>query len=158
MSKHTSLWPLRRFKCISCFALSPFQNSKNESFKTHGIFSLEIKRENIFMTIQMQIHEKALEVVGRFKRAESDLIEILQQADEHRVYLSFECKNLHEYTMRVLKLTESVAFNFIVVARKAKEVPQLKEVIDSGALSVSKARRITPVLTKTNHEQLLQKA
>src|SRR4051812_41188390 len=105
------------------------------------------------MTIQMQIHERALEVVGRFKRAESDLIDILQQADEYRVCLLFECKNLHEYAMRILKLTESIAFNFIVVARKAKEVPELKKVIESGALSVSKARKITPVLNKENQSQ-----
>lgn len=110
------------------------------------------------MDIQMQIHEKALKVVRQFKRSESDLIEVIQEADTHRVYSRFKCKNLHEYTMKVLDLSESIALNFIAVARKAKEVPELKEVIKSGALSVSKARKITPVLTKSNQEEWLQMA
>ncbi|MGE3972892.1 MAG: HNH endonuclease [Bdellovibrionales bacterium] len=44
------------------------------------------------MTKHMQIHEKALEVAGRFRKSESDLIDILQQVDEHRVYLHLRCK------------------------------------------------------------------
>jgi hypothetical protein len=115
--------------------------------------------ENKFnATIQMEIHNKAVKVVGNFKQAESDLIDILQQADEYKVHILFDCRNLHEYAMQVLKLTESIAFNFIVVARKAKEVPELKQVIESGALSVSKARKITPVLNKENQSQWLQMA
>jgi 5-methylcytosine-specific restriction endonuclease McrA len=110
------------------------------------------------MRIQFEIHEKALEIVSRYKRAEADLIDILQKADEHRVYLQLECKNLHEYTMKVLKLSESVAFNFIVVAGKAKEVPELKQAIQSGHLSVSKARKITAVLTKENQNTWLKMA
>ena len=110
------------------------------------------------MRIQMELHEKALEIVSRYKRAEADLIDILQKVDEHRVYLQFECKNLHEYTMKMLKLSESVAFNFIVVARKAREVPELKKAIQSGHLSVSKARKITPVLNKDNQGTWLKMA
>lgn len=110
------------------------------------------------MDIQMQIHEKALKVVKQYKRSESDLIEVIQEADAHRVYSRFKCKNLYEYTMKVLELSESIALNFIAVARKAKEVPELKEVIKSGALSVSKARKITPVLTKSNQKEWLQMA
>src|SRR4051812_21874326 len=109
-------------------------------------------------TIHSQIHQKALEIVGRFKKAEADLLEILQQADEYRVFLKFDCKNLYEYAMKRLNLSESVAFNFIVVARKAKEVPALKDAIASGALSVSKARKITAVLNKDNQAQWLQMA
>lgn len=110
------------------------------------------------MTIQMQIHQKALEVVGQFKRAEADLIDVLQQADEYKVYLRFDCRSLYEYSVKILKLSEGLAYNFITVARKAKEVPELKQMIHSGALSVSKARKITPILTKNNKSQWLQMA
>ncbi len=106
----------------------------------------------------MQIHHQAIEVVTRYKKVESDLIEILQKADDHKIYLNFNCKSLHDYTMNVLKLSESVAFNFIVVARKAKEVPELKQIIASGKLSVSKARKITSVLTKANQNEWLRMA
>ncbi|MGE3973742.1 MAG: HNH endonuclease [Bdellovibrionales bacterium] len=110
------------------------------------------------MTKYMEIHQKALAVAGRFKKAESDVIEVLQQIDDGRVYLKFECKSLYDYTVNVLKLSESTAYNFITVARKAKEVPELKRAIQSGTLSVSKARKITPVLTPTNQEEWLKMA
>lgn len=45
-----------------------------------------------------------------------------------------------------------------MVARKAKDVPELKQVIDSGLLSVSKARKITSVLTRENQTVWIQKA
>ncbi|MGE3975886.1 MAG: HNH endonuclease [Bdellovibrionales bacterium] len=110
------------------------------------------------MNKQMQIHEKALEVASRFRRAESDLVDILQQVDEHRVYLHLQCKSLYEYATSVLKLSESTAYNFITVARKAKEVPALKQAIRLGELTVSNARKITPVLNKSNQEEWLKMA
>ncbi|MGE3973594.1 MAG: HNH endonuclease [Bdellovibrionales bacterium] len=110
------------------------------------------------MTKHMQIHEKALEVAGRFRRAESDLIEILQQVDEHRVYLKLHCKSLYDYATTVLKLSDNVAYNFITVARKAKEVPKMKQEIQSGNLTVSKARKISSVITPSNQDQWLKMA
>ncbi|MGE3975209.1 MAG: HNH endonuclease [Bdellovibrionales bacterium] len=110
------------------------------------------------MTKHMQIHEKALEVASRFRKAESDLIDILQQVDEHRVYLHLQCKSLYEYATTILKLSESTAYNFITVARKAKEVPALKQAIRLGELTVSNARKITPVLNKSNQEEWLKMA
>ncbi|MBK9293351.1 MAG: HNH endonuclease [Oligoflexia bacterium] len=109
-------------------------------------------------TLQMQIHNKALEAANSFKKAEASLIDILQKVDEYRVYQDFDCKSLYEYCVKILKLSESVAYNFITVARKAKEVPQLREAIQNGDLSVSKARKITPILTPANQDQWLQMA
>ncbi len=114
--------------------------------------------DSLEKNMQLEIHQRALGIVERYKRVEAELLDILQQADEYRVYYLFECKNLHEYAMNILKLSESVAFNFITVARKAKEVPELKVIIESGALSVSKARKITPVLTFDNQKEWLQMA
>lgn len=110
------------------------------------------------IAIKIEIHERALRIVGQYKRAESDLIDILQSVEKHKVYQSHQCKSLYEYATRVLKLSESVAYNFIVVSRKATEVPELKAAIATGVLSVSKARKITPVLNKVNHSQWLSNA
>jgi len=41
------------------------------------------------------------------------------------------------------------------VARKCLEVPALKKQIDQGAISVTQARKITPVLTAANQDDLL---
>jgi hypothetical protein len=57
---------------------------------------------------------------------------------------------LFDYATRALKLSESNASNFITIARKSKTFPELKLSIANGELTVSKARKITPVLTKEN--------
>ena len=52
-----------------------------------------------------------------------------------------------------LKISPSTSYNFIQVARKSIEVPALKEEVSSGRISISKAKKIAPVLNKENHQQ-----
>jgi hypothetical protein len=72
------------------------------------------------------IHQKALEAAARFKRAEADLISILQEVEGSRVFMKLGYTSLFAYSVEALGLSESVAANFITVSRKAKEVPVLQ--------------------------------
>jgi hypothetical protein len=104
------------------------------------------------------IHQKALEAAARFKRAEADLISILQEVEGSRVFMKLGYTSLFAYSVEALGLSESVAANFVTVSRKAKEVPALQSAIQKGLLSVSKARKITPVLTTENQGEWVAKA
>ena len=104
------------------------------------------------------IHKKALEVAERFKQAEADLISVLQEVDAHRVFMELGYTSLFSYCVEAIGLSESVASNFVTVARKAREVPVLQSAIRSGCLSVSKARKITPILTLENQDEWVEKA
>ena len=104
-----------------------------------------------------EIHGRALQVAGRYQLAEADLVSILQEVEAERVFLRFECTSLFMYGVRVLGLSEDVVGNAITVARKAREVPALQAAVLAGELSISKARKIAPVLTK-NPEEWVQKA
>lgn len=104
------------------------------------------------------LHAKALEAASRFKRAEADLIDILQEADRTRVYFHMSYKSLFEYVVGALGLSESIAYNLITVSRKAREVPALQTAIRSGGLTVSKARKVTAVLNRANSDEWIQKA
>jgi hypothetical protein len=97
-----------------------------------------------------EIHERAMRRAKNFLRSEVELLESIQEVDESEVYLDHDCRNLHEYVAKIMNLGKAVAYNFTAVARKATEVPPLKEVIQSGQLEVQKARKITPVLTQEN--------
>lgn len=104
------------------------------------------------------IHEKALAVAKCFRETEAELITVLQSVEEESVYLHQGYPSLFSYAVECLLLSEAVAYNFITVARKARDVPELKEAIQSGHITVSKARKITPVLTKENKSEWLEKA
>ncbi|MGZ3689109.1 MAG: HNH endonuclease signature motif containing protein [Bdellovibrionota bacterium] len=106
----------------------------------------------------MTLHERALIAAANFFRAEAELLSILQEMDRCREFRKHGFTSLFAYTVGALKLSESTALNFINVARKSCEVPQLQEAIVAAELSVTKARKIVPVLTLENQEEWIEKA
>ena len=104
------------------------------------------------------LHRRAMEIAARYRGVEAELIEIIQKIDEHRVYLKRGHSSLFQYVISELKLGENAAYCLMTVARKAREVPELKDRIESGAITLSNARRIAPVLTSANQAEWLEKA
>ena len=104
------------------------------------------------------IHHKALQASARYKAAEVDLMNILDQVDLYRVYLRYGFNSLFQYAVHGLGLADNVAYTFINVTRKSREVPELKEEITKGALTVSKARKITAVINPENKSHWIELA
>ena len=104
------------------------------------------------------IHERALRAADGFRRAEAELLEALRAVEDARVFEQMGHASLFLYATQELRLTEAVAYAAIQVMRKAREVPELREKIVSGELSVSTARKIVPVLKSSNQEVWLRKA
>jgi len=105
-----------------------------------------------------KIHKHALEVVQRYHRSEIELLEALDRVDTNRVYTRMGYSSLFQYAVKALQLSEEVAYVFINVARKSREVPALKTKIKDGSITVSKARKITSVLNKQNQDHWLELA
>src|SRR4051812_19315536 len=105
-----------------------------------------------------QVHEKALTLSKEFRRAEYELIEILQKVEDAKIHLALGFSSLFVYATESLGLSENNAYNFTSIARKAKSIPELKEKIRSGDLSVSKAKRILSVVTPQNKNEWIEKA
>jgi hypothetical protein len=77
---------------------------------------------------------------------------------KQQVYRQLGYGSLFAYTTQELKPSEAVAYMFIQVARKAKEIPELKEAINQGEITISKAQRVASVLTPENQNELLAMA
>lgn len=105
-----------------------------------------------------RIHEQALEACSRYKKVEAELIEILIQAEQHRVFLKRGHASLFAYVVGELGLSEPTAYKLITVSRKASLVPELKEEIRKGSVSLSHAKLISPVLNSENKAEWLEKA
>jgi hypothetical protein len=112
-------------------------------------YSFFLKKEKNVMQHE-QLHKRALEIVSRYFMAEAELVEVLQEIGRLKSFRMLGYTSLFDYGVKALKLSESTAYNFISVARKADEVPALKQEIKSGELSVSKAKKIDSVLTPEN--------
>jgi 5-methylcytosine-specific restriction endonuclease McrA len=100
-----------------------------------------------------EIHERALVAAREFKRAEAQMIRILQEVEESKLFLDLGLTSLFQYAVGALGLSEDVASNFILAARKSKQIPILKEAIENGSVSVSKIRKAASVLTLENKEE-----
>ena len=108
--------------------------------------------------IHIQIHERALEISTRYQRAESELIDALEQVESHHVYLHMGRSSLFQYGVHDLKLSENVVYNLITIMRKSREIPELKSEIQQGNINLSNARRIVPILTLENKKEWIEKA
>lgn len=105
-----------------------------------------------------QIHWRALTVAQRYKRCEFELIEILEQVDKFKVFYQYGARSLFKYTTEILGLSSEVAYIFINVCRKTREVPALKEEIRKGTITVSKAKKLSPVINAKNQDFWLNMA
>ena len=96
------------------------------------------------------IDDMAVAAAGNFLHGEGVLVDKIQLVDEHRVFEKLGFASLFSYCVDRLKLSESYCYAFISVARKAKQVPQLKEAVTQGSLTVSQAKRIVSVIKPEN--------
>lgn len=104
------------------------------------------------------LHHRALDASIRYRRAEAELIEILQEAEARGIFMRRGHASLYQYVVSELGLSESVAYNLIIVARKVREVPALGEMLRAQAITLSNARRVAAVLTRENQREWLAKA
>jgi len=107
---------------------------------------------------QKSLHEEALSLSKLFRNTESDLIEVLMKIDEAKVFLALGYSSLYSYALEALDLSEANAYAFSAVAKKSKQIPELKTEIKSGNLSVSNARRVLSVITPQNKMEWIAKA
>jgi hypothetical protein len=101
------------------------------------------------------IHERAIQKAKNFKGAESELIDIIGEVDEAKAFREKGFTSSYDYCIRFLKLSESTSYTLISIARKSREVPQLKQAIRNDLITVSSAKKIVSVLTSENKDHWL---
>ena len=103
------------------------------------------------------LHEKAKQLSQKYRHTESELLEVLLEIDTKKAYLALGYSSLYQYCVQALSLTESQSYAFMAVARKSREVPELKEAVKSDEMSLSNARKLVSVITPQNKEIWLEK-
>ena len=109
------------------------------------------------MTVH-ELHERGIYCAKQYLHFEAEMIDILQKMDEKRGYLQYGHPSLFQYAVGAWKLTESQAYTFISIARKSREVPELKQAIANGRLTAGQGKRIVSVITPENKNEWITKA
>jgi hypothetical protein len=90
--------------------------------------------------------------------ATASLIRSLMELDARRLYLREGCSSLFTYCTQVLHLAEGSAYNRIEVARAARAFPGVLDALETGAVTLTAVRLLSPHLTPTNHAAVLAAA
>lgn len=107
---------------------------------------------------EKRIHENTILSARNLKIAEGKLIENLHLVKEHQVFKKLGYTSLHVYAVEELGLSSDGAYQYTRVADKAREIPELKQAIDEGTLTVSTVRRILTVITPETKTEWIEKA
>lgn len=104
------------------------------------------------------LHLEAIRASENHQSSESYLLEVLCIVEARKFHLECGVSSLYQYCVRLLGLSEAVSYALIAVIRKSIEVPELKLAVQSGKVSLSKAKKICSVITQANHREWLDLA
>jgi hypothetical protein len=87
-----------------------------------------------------------------------ELLALLGELDERRLYLGEGCSSLFTFCTQVLHLSEHAAYHRIEAARVARRFPVILSFVAEGALTLTSVAMLRPHLTAENHVALLAAA
>ena len=98
------------------------------------------------------------ELAVRSNALEADLLVLLGEIDERKLYLDRAFSSMFAFCTGELGFSEAAAYNRIQVARAARRFPALIEAVRSGRVHLAGLRLLTPHLTEENHAALVSRA
>src|SRR5687767_10282623 len=102
--------------------------------------------------------ERVRDAVGHERAATARLVALLIELDTRRLYLGEGYSSLFTYCTQALHYSEHAAYNRIETARAARRFPTILGLIESGDVTVTAVRMLTPHLTDANHRDVLERA
>jgi hypothetical protein len=102
------------------------------------------------------LHQAALALCLQHRKLEAEMIAVIQKIDAVKLYRQFEQRSLFKYAVDELGLSEPMAYAFISVARKAKDIAALQQAIDRREISISRAQRFVSALNSENASELIE--
>src|SRR2546422_9317819 len=98
------------------------------------------------------------DLVQRSHGLDAALLMHLAEIEERKLYLDWSFPSMFAYCVEELGFSEDVACNRINVARAARRLPIILEVLRSGKVHLAGLRLLAPHLTAENQEKLLAEA
>lgn len=104
------------------------------------------------------LEQRVRELAARERGATTLLVAHLAELDTREVHFRAGHGSLFAYCREALGLAEQEAYNRIAVARAARRFPVILELLESGAVSLTTVRMLSPHLTPANHASVLERA
>ena len=105
-----------------------------------------------------ELRSATRELVRSSHVVEAELLVHLGEIDERKLYLDWSFSSMFAFCIGELGFSEDVACNRINVARAARRMPVIREVVRSGQVHLAGIRALAPHLTSENQEEVLAEA
>ena len=105
-----------------------------------------------------ELRSATRELVRSSHVVEAELLVHLGEIDERKLYLDWSFSSMFAFCVGELGFSEDVACNRINVARAARRMPVILEVVRSGQVHLAGLRALAPHLTSENQEEVLAEA
>lgn len=109
-------------------------------------------------TLATTLDSKAMTLTSEFLKKEAEILVVLQEMYKKKLFPELNYSGVFDYCERRLGLSRAQSYYYKSVVEKSEEVPELKEAVLQGELTLSEARRIAPVITPENKTEWFQKA
>lgn len=123
-----------------------------QSFEIHSV-----DRSLEHSTVPVEIlHHEGLSLAHNHSCCEARMVEILAELHTRKAHLHFKCESLWQYTVSYWRLSEHAAKDMVTVAKKASEIPEMIAALYSRRATISKLRKICPVIEVRNAKSWLE--
>ena len=100
------------------------------------------------------LHEELIKLVKFERRITSKILDLLQQVEDRKSYLSWGYSNLFQYLVKGLNYSEALAYQRKAALKICQSIPEVKAKLDQGSLSLTTLARASKVLnTKSIQEK-----
>ena len=100
-----------------------------------------------------KLHEEGIHRTHQWIQHEARMVEILSELYKNKIHLLLRCAGLRDYALTFWNIPEHAASDLVTVAKKAAEIPQMIEVLRQRKTTISKLRKICPVITVQDQEE-----
>ena len=104
----------------------------------------------------MKIHQDLLVLRSQERVITSQILEKLQTMEDSKSYLTLGYSSLFDYLVRGLGYSEATAYQRQACVRLSREVPEIKEKIDHGLLSLSTVTVAYKHIKNKSHKEKLE--
>ena len=113
-----------------------------------------LKNHNRQYNSNNHLHDELIQLVKVERRITSKILDLLQQVEDRKSYLSWGYSNLFQYLVKGLNYSEALAYQRKAALRICQSLPEVKTKLDQGSLSLTTLARASKVLnTKSIQEK-----
>lgn len=101
----------------------------------------------------MKLHQELIELRKHEKKITSQILDKLQEMQDSKGYLKLGFSSLFDYLVRGLGYSEATAYQRQACVRLSREIPEIKQKIDQGRLSMSAVTTVYKHIRKSSVQE-----